>query len=1337
MKKITFLIIFVLVALVANAQIARYVKVTATGTGDGTSWANAAGNSSIQAMIDAVAADANKGTVYFAAGTYMPSATINIKDGANMMGGYAADGSGTRDLNANQTILDGAANKRILYATDANTTAAFTKITTIDGFILQRGSSSYGSAAFITYGVVLLNCIIRNNNGTTYGSAIMAKRTSSLSSPTTGWNMSCALINCLIINNSSSNYAAGVWIDQDAHFSMINCVIANNKSTDATNGIGGLYVGPNIRYSRMTNNIFYNNSSAVSSTKNNFYSTTTNFAGTFSNYFSDATIPVGGVTGLGNKTSTDYASPGFVSPTSFQGYTTNSSSITEINNSNWRLSSTSPLIGLGISTSNADLPYPYSTMASFGSTNKIYSSISTDIMGSDRIISTNPEMGVYEYNPITITAATADAGMGSVSGTTTVSKGSNVTLTATPTSGAYTFVNWTNGATVLSSNSSYTFAAATTLTATANFQSFAAMTPTVTYARSANTIDVLVTNPTGYTGTITYNVLDGSDNVLATGVAKSAQASTLVYAASGLTANTSYTYKVVAVLDGSTNSQTTTLNATTRKYKNGSIEVIDDFESGDLGWTGLSGGVVISPFTNPTSSGINISANVAKVSIASGQQSYSGIMNVKEKIQVGPTAPYKYLHLKFKRTSDNGGLNLTFLARNDISQAQMEPALISYAATMIDGIWYDYVFDLSAVDAADKTVFGFYIRPNKTTANTSTASISYIDDIYLSNSATASTANITTQVSVSASTGGTTTATATYITGDNVSLTSTPSSNYHFVNWTEYGSQVSTNATYTFTASTNRTLVANFEPNTVSVNSGVTNASTITCTTCDVTVASGAELSVGATKTLKSVTVVAGGKLTLTAGTLTATNGITLESDENGTATMLQSGTLTGTVIAKQYLGSARNWYVSSPIASATSPANNVDYYYEYVEAGDNNPAGQPGSSTVYWKGLANGTTMEVGKGYIAKTNAGTTIQFSGTPNNGNITTSFNLTRNDAKGHGFNLVGNPYPSYIDWTAVAAANTNLDNTYYYRTKNSSDAYTFVTWNGAGSNYVVSNGSLAVNTTVTRYIPPTQAFWVRVKSGTASTSMNFTNAMREHRDDNGNLMKACKQDNRISIRLQLQNGINADELLIYQDVAASNGYDAYDSPKMMNNSAVTPDLYTLSGTERLVINGLKEVTNNMELPLGFSLNAAASLKLKATEMSNLPVGTRVYLLDKTQSTQTELLPETEYSFNSTATSFNEGRFSLVFRTSAISTDVNAGKDNERILVSKNPNNQIVININGELMGDKTASVYNTVGQKLVSISLSNPQTVISNPLSAGVYLVTVKSGGKNFTGKIILN
>jgi hypothetical protein len=491
--------------------------------------------------------------------------------------------------------------------------------------------------------------------------------------------------------------------------------------------------------------------------------------------------------------------------------------------------------------------------------------------------------------------------------------------------------------------------------------------------------------------------------------------------------------------------------------------------------------------------------------------------------------------------------------------------------------------------------------------------------------------------------------------------------------------------------------------NTINI-SGTIDASEISCTKCDVTIASGAELTVGADKTLKSVLVIAGGKLTLSSGRLTATNGITFESDENGTATLLQTGNLTGNVTAKQYLGTARNWYVSSPVNGASAPVSNVDYYYEYMEAGDNNPAEQPGSSTAYWKGLSTGATMAVGKGYIAKVSAGTTIQFTGTPNNGNITTDFNLTRNDAKGKGFNLVGNPYPSYIDWTDVAAANPNLENTYYYRTKNSTNAYTFVTWNGVGNTSVTSNGT--ANTTITHFIPPTQAFWVRVKSGTSATQMSFTNAMRVHRDDSGNLMKAPKQNTRTSVRLQLQNGTESDELLIYQDAGASNGYDVYDSPKMLNNSGNTPDLYTKAGDEKLVINGLNVITENMEIPLGFSLNAPSTMKIKATELSNLPEGTAVYLLDKDVNTQTALTCETEYSFMTTEViTNNESRFSVLFKAPGVTTDiVNTENDLNRVFV--NDQNQIVI----VAPEHSPYAVYNAIGQLVISGKTVNKPSIV---------------------------
>lgn len=499
-----------------------------------------------------------------------------------------------------------------------------------------------------------------------------------------------------------------------------------------------------------------------------------------------------------------------------------------------------------------------------------------------------------------------------------------------------------------------------------------------------------------------------------------------------------------------------------------------------------------------------------------------------------------------------------------------------------------------------------------------------------------------------------------------------------------------------------------------------TNASTlINCSTCDVNVESNAMLSIDEAATFNNILLNPGAKLTVPSGiTLTTSTGVTLQSDATGTATLLNSGTYTGTINAQQYLGAARNWYVCSPISNATSPSTNITRYYEYVESGDNADFSVTGS-TDYWKGLNTGTTMAVGKGYIAQTSTGTTVQFSGTANNGDIMTTFDLTRNDAKGKGFNLVGNPYPSYLDWVDVTAANPNLDNTYYYRTKNSTDAYTFVIWNGAGSSYVVSNGSLPVNSTVTRYLPPTQAFWVRVKTGTSATKMNFTNAMREHRDDNGNLMKAPGQNTRTNVRLQLQNGTESDELLIYQDAAASNSYDAYDSPKMLNNSTTIPDLYCITGDERLVINGLNTFVYNTELPLGFSLNAAATLKFKASELSNMPAGTKLYLRDKQENSETELTPEAEYIFSTTsATSNNENRFSLLFKTPGVTTGT-TNANNERISVFVNAANHITI-----IAAEKSNyAIYNAMGQLIENGILNSELETRDSKLAAGVYVVKV--------------
>ena len=75
--------------------------------------------------------------------------------------------------------------------------------------------------------------------------------------------------------------------------------------------------------------------------------------------------------------------------------------------------------------------------------------------------------------------------------------------------------------------------------------------------------------------------------------------------------------------------------------------------------------------------------------------------------------------------------------------------------------------------------------------------------------------NITASASPSA--GGSVTGGGTYNEGTTCTLTATANTNYHFVNWTKNGTQVSTNSTYSFTVTGDGTYVANFALNSYSI----------------------------------------------------------------------------------------------------------------------------------------------------------------------------------------------------------------------------------------------------------------------------------------------------------------------------------------------------------------------------------------------------------------------------------------------------------------------------------------------------------------------------------------
>jgi len=484
----------------------------------------------------------------------------------------------------------------------------------------------------------------------------------------------------------------------------------------------------------------------------------------------------------------------------------------------------------------------------------------------------------------------------------------------------------------------------------------------------------------------------------------------------------------------------------------------------------------------------------------------------------------------------------------------------------------------------------------------------------------------------------------------------------------------------------------------------------------DVEVVKDVLLNINQSSTINSLTIAAGGQVT-NASTLNAGTLILNSNQADGTATYIDNGTTNVTsAIANQYLGTTRNWYVSSPVVSTASSTSNIEKYFEYIEAGNNNPSGQPSGSTAFWKGYNPGATfMEAGKGYIAlPNNPAASLQFSGTLNKGDISIAISKV-----GNGYNLIGNPYPSHLTWTEayVNSKSAQIEPTIWIRTNTGSvnsggDAdWSFNTYNALVNEVVPSWADVL--------IAPMQAFWVKAKA-TGSLVLN-SDLIKSHHASNRLKAPAVKNTNRQRVRLQVSNGTVTDEALVYFDAAASNAYDGYDSQKMFINSASKPEIFTQTGTDKLVINGLNSIQYDTEIPLGFSTLSAGDFSISRTEFSNFESGTRIVLKDKLHpATEFELAEGNAYNFSADVTTASTDRFSLVFRAPGSTTGVeNTTKLNTQVYV--NAANQMVI-----IAPEKSNyAIYNAVGQLIENGIMNSKRETLNTKLTAGVFFVKVNN------------
>ncbi|MDD4426961.1 MAG: choice-of-anchor Q domain-containing protein [Paludibacter sp.] len=473
----------------------------------------------------------------------------------------------------------------------------------------------------------------------------------------------------------------------------------------------------------------------------------------------------------------------------------------------------------------------------------------------------------------------------------------------------------------------------------------------------------------------------------------------------------------------------------------------------------------------------------------------------------------------------------------------------------------------------------------------------------------------------------------------------------------------------------------------------------------------------------KALTLSPSAQLTVSEA-LTNNGTLTLQSNSSGTATLVTNGTVTGTnYMVEQYLPSQRNWYMSSPVASAVRPLRadypNVEYYDETVTDFSN--------TALRWVDIADAATLTVGKGYVVYPNASVpkTLTFTGNLNTGDKSVILSRTDSKTSEIGFNLVGNPYPSYLNIDNLQS-NPDIEKTYWYRSQNVSGTYVFDTYNIPSGIQTGLSGK-----TVSKFIPPMQAFWLRVSEGKTSATVDFLNANRGHKDAPNNLFRAPKAANATNqiFRLTLSNSTAiTDEAVIYFNANAVDAYDSYDSPKMMNNGTTYPNIYTTVGPENAVLNGMSAIPYDVLIPLAVQGNAG-NYTITSKEFSNFGANDKVYLFDGSSSDYIDFTNGGSYSFDLATSGVSSDRFSVIFTRSGVPTSSN-NIDMKGVNIFTS-NNRIVVSADESNFG-KTVYVYNVLGRLIANQTVTGVLNQIEAQLQPGTYIVKLNSN----TSKVII-
>ena len=519
-------------------------------------------------------------------------------------------------------------------------------------------------------------------------------------------------------------------------------------------------------------------------------------------------------------------------------------------------------------------------------------------------------------------------------------------------------------------------------------------------------------------------------------------------------------------------------------------------------------------------------------------------------------------------------------------------------------------------------------------------------------------------------------------------------------------------------------------------------------------------ISSGTTGLAKNIVVKPGGNLDIQ-GNLAVTDFVNNETSAdqfvvNNDANLMQT-TETAvnvgdiTVLRNSPMKKNNYTYWSSPVAGrqlgAFSPLTSTARFYEYIE------------STNLFKTVPKTDNFIPTKGYAimapstyTSTTVNTTFvgKFIGVPTNGTkkadtspLEFPLQLTP-ITPNRGFNMIGNPYPSNIDFEVLYALNsTKIYNTAYFwtnvdpnrpsSTNGNGDAYTgnaYAIYNGTGGVPATTSGpgtgDGGTSLTPTQFIKVGQGFIVKAKQ---SGQLIFNNSIRNAVGSSNFMSKGASSDkDRYWLKLTTP-AQNVNTILIGYIAGATNDFERdYDAPLM---SVASDSFYSILNENKLGIQGKTYPLNTSDVvPLGTKHfedgNYTVSLGDKEGIFAN---GQNIYLKDNQTGIITNL-SEGSYSFNSAVGEFST-RFEIIYRPQVVLATDGATKEN--LQVYRDGTDFVVKS------SDKTITrleVYDGSGRMLMKLAPKNKEARIpAAALSNGMYILLIDQHGEVTSRKVV--